>query len=274
MLDTYLDKEVLQQMYSVEGLSMSDIGKLVGCSSSKICRKLHHLEIPTRLQFKINEEVISDDAVQFLEGELLGDGSLISLESGNCYFSWHMKSEQYLLWLSEQLNSLGVKTRKIVPNINKSKLFLAPYTTYILRSMTYRCFNEIREVWYPSGIKILPKNLELTPIKVRQWFLGDGTLYRNRLKNSYSLRFCTQSFTCNEVNKLREKFFTLGIKTTIQKGPVLYIRTESLPNFYDYIGSCPNEVEPIYGYKWIKNISECRNVRNDFSNLPFLSFLN
>ena len=39
----------------------------------------------------------------------------------------------------------------------------------------------------------------------------------------------------------------------------IYLLTHSVPDFFDYIGKCPEEISDIYGYKWLKMKEERGN---------------
>jgi hypothetical protein len=109
-------------------------------------------------------------------------------------------------------------------------------------------------------VNIVPRNIQLTPTIVRQWYIGDGCLK----KTGYNpcITFATDGFVRDDVNFLIKQFNKLGFKATINKGSknkdkekgyIVRILVESTEPLLQYIGPCPKEIDSIYGYKWQYN---------------------
>jgi hypothetical protein len=159
---------------------------------------------------------------EIILGSLLGDGSLrkAPLNSSFCkkqcvkykeYVEWHIKE---LFPFSKKIDTLystdkpianktGIAERKKVPRY---------LSAYAVRTCQHPIFTEIRRKWYPKGKKIVPRDIELTPLSVAVWFCDDGN---NNWKNREA-RIFTQSFTKKEANFLRMLFVKqFGIKPKI-----------------------------------------------------------
>nr|YP_010833287.1 LAGLIDADG endonuclease [Agaricus bitorquis]WFG54034.1 LAGLIDADG endonuclease [Agaricus bitorquis] len=190
------------------------------------------------------------DILNIIIGSLLGDGSMERDGSGSRFaFYVATKNGPYLLWIHQQISSLGyakpqipiVQTRK-----GKDREFVYFFR---FRTFTYSSFNWILEAFYPKGRKIIPKLLEeyLTPLSLAIWIMDDGCLIKNR-----GLRFSTNSFTLTEIkylSSLLENKFSL--KTTIHKSGIgnqynIYIPKSSLPHLIKLVNI---HMHPHFYYK-------------------------
>ncbi|GAI86654.1 unnamed protein product, partial [marine sediment metagenome] len=104
-------------------------------------------------------------------------------------------------------------------------------------------------------IKIIPLDLELTPLTCLMWYIGDGCLGQSG--RSRKITLSTQGFAGQEVNQLSSKMKGLGIKTTTCKDKTIYVWARSVSDFLDYIGPCPVKC---YGYKWGLKKDGVRNL--------------
>ena len=105
----------------------------------------------------------------------------------------------------------------------------------------------IKKIWYPNGKKVVPYNLKLTPVTVRQWYIGDGCLEKNR-NSRPRIKLATQSFSELENMYLKKILSELGFKITYSPANnCLFVSPYSVDNFLAYIGDCPIEC---YKYKW------------------------
>jgi hypothetical protein len=83
-------------------------------------------------------------------------------------------------------------------------------------------------------IKIVPKNLELTPLTLLIWFLDDGTVR----KNARQIKLHTDGFYKQDVEFLISKLSELGIDCSLNKQRekfAIYIKSKSFPLFIDKI---------------------------------------
>ncbi len=211
---------------------------------------------------------LSFKAIEFIEGELLGDGHLEIQSKYSARYSHGSKYKEYVEWLSEMFNSFGVKqTGKIYQNFNKERLldghFFSGSWAYNYASLSYPELLTLWKRWYrPSTskdakqwkhlykyIKIVPRDIELTPLVCRQWYIGDGSLsHYKRGKSRDTIKLSTKGFLVEDIDFLVIELKKLGFKATRQLSDNnIYISTESTPAFLKYIGDCPIDC---YRYKW------------------------
>lgn len=169
----------------------------------------------------MNQEFMSK-----INGLLLGDGCIavnntknIS-KSGECRISTGYRYIQGSInksWLDDigmWLLSFGVKFGIHIDKYATSKLPVNIF--YKLNSGFNDCFKSIRNNWYKpifyedkNGFecfrnkKIVPRDIQLTPECVANWYMGDGCLspYHNR-KNQYRIEIGTCGFNHDDVEHL------------------------------------------------------------------------
>jgi len=127
--------------------------------------------------------------------------------------------------------------------------------------------------WYPNNKKQIYENINLDPITVLLWYLGDGSLSSETESNSKSLYFSTNLFKREDIeNILVKKFIDLGIETSrITFDNRLFIKTSSIPKLLNYMGG-KSPVE-CYSYKFyiedwrtkktMKDVSKELNIKYD-----------
>lgn len=248
----YRDKDWLLQQYWEKGRSTCDIAGDFGCNPATIYYWLQKHGILIRRLLE-NHVVLSPLALEFLEGELLGDGSLMfSSHCKSARFSYSSKHYDYLVWLSKELQRAGIQQSGTLYHHQHK----AGYTWWQYQSRHYRELAALKNRWYPDGKKAVPEDIKLTPLVVRQWYLGDGSLCCSRRQRAW-IEFCTDGFSPAGVKLLADKMAALGFNVTFQaKKNRVRLSARSVYDFFDYIGPCPPEIKHVYGYKWGKNHSE------------------
>ena len=247
----YQSKEWLYKKYWIENLSQNKIAKISKTSQMTICRRLKDFDISCRSRSKAvhlgkaNHCNLSGKAIELFNGELLGDGSLTSRNIYSAVFKYGSKYEKYVKFISNILKSVGIKqTGKILKQYHKKFKKYA----YHYNSCAYAELKDLYNKWYPNGKKIVPKDIELTPLTCRQWYIGDGSLEHQKYCRPF-IRLYTMGFTICDVNWLVKKLIKLGFKTTRQLSQNrIYISSYSTKDFLNYIGKCPVKC---YEYKWI-----------------------
>lgn len=251
------DKEWLEKKYSKEELNATQISKECGVDRKTIDKWLKRHNIFTRSQSKTihlrraNHCNLSRKAIEFLNGELLGDGCLTTTakknnlpsENSSVLFRYGSKYLEYCQYVSDTLKSFGIKQSG---NIIKYYHKIQEVYSYKYNSHSYKELSFIYKKWYPKGIKIVPKDIELTPLTVRQWYIGDGSLIHQN--GNIRIILCTCGFSILNVNRLIEKLNNLGFKAMRQPSlNTIHISTYSVKDFLNYIGKCPTKS---YQYKW------------------------
>lgn len=254
----YKNKEWLQDNYIKKRLSTTKLGKNCNVNDGLIWYwlKKNNILIRSRNEAtqlrclrQVNHCNLSQKAIEWINGELLGDGSIVSYSNYSASFVYGSKFYEYINYVFDMLESFGIFCSGKIYKIYKKK-FDRYY--YYYSSLHYSKLLLLRKKWYPDGKKIVPKDIRLTSLTLRQWFIGDGTLMCPRQtgwKSSIVLYTC--GFSIPDVEFLKAELIKLGFKTTRHKhNNALYISTKSTKEFLNYIGPCPVDR---YQYKWDYN---------------------
>jgi hypothetical protein len=108
-------------------------------------------------------------------------------------------------------------------------------------------FERFRLVFYRERRKVIPVDLELTPLSMAVWFMDDGSRKSSQCRGLY---LNTQSFTQAEVSFLQDVMQRdVGVQTTVRKqrdGLQIYVPAPSAPTLTAFI---TREVLPSMRYK-------------------------
>ena len=134
-------------------------------------KRLTNLE---RSQFTLSEELKG-----ILVGLILGDLFIQCRgESGNARlcFEQGMVHEDYLLHLYERFKEFCSASPKIIIH-PPDKITGKEYSSIRFNTYSLPCFNELYELFYPEGTKIVPLNIGelLTPLVLAFWVFDDGS---------------------------------------------------------------------------------------------------
>lgn len=247
----YKNKKWLEEKYSEEKMNQSQIAKRCGVSRTTICYYLTRLDIAHRPKGEIihlakcNHCNLSREAIEWLNGEMLGDGHLELCSLYSARFSYISKYLEYIIYVSDTLNSFGIKqSGEIIKKINKKYKNIS----YQYRSLYYSELFQLRERWYPKSKKIMPKDVKLIPLTCRQWYIGDGSLKYQINDKRPRIILYTCGFMILDVEWLIKQLKNLEFKVTRQSSNnIIHISVYSTKDFLDYIGKCPVKC---YQYKW------------------------
>jgi hypothetical protein len=244
----YQDKNWLYNKYGKEKLSTRDIAKILNVSHGTIKKWLHRQEIPVRpcgegIHIKTaNHFTVTKQFEDWINGELLGDGCLWSQSDYSAYILYSSKYLEYIDYISGTLEAFGIKQSGYIQKCKAGhKIYIYHY-----HSRNYSELKPFRNKWYPNGKKIIPEDLELTPLTLRQLYIGDGCLVKRHKWNPY-ISLATHCFTESELDFLINLFKNINIVARKDSQNRLNISTKSVKQFLNYIGSCPVEC---YKYKW------------------------
>lgn len=229
---------------------------------------LKRFQIPIRgyseaARLNSNHVDLTFEATEFMTGLLLGDGHLSQHKWSSTYCE-SSKSEGYLEWTSKELTNFGIEQSGRIKRQEKDTHFP---DNKVCHTVTFhynsRCYIELKDLWRKwyrpateeelkvrpwKFIKIIPRDLKLTPLTCRQWYIGDGWLTHNA-KSKY-VSFATNGFTSSEVCFLVNLLRREGFKATRYVDNSIHTSTKSAESLLNYIGPCPEEIKSIYGYKW------------------------
>lgn len=240
----YKDKKWLENKYSKEKISDSKIAMLCGVAQSTIWNWRKKFNIRSRLCKEsihlatTNHCNLSQKAIEWINGELLGDGCLISYSKYSAQFYYTSKFPGYYEYIKDILKSFSI--------YQMGKLYIYSHYYYYV-SKRYAELLPLHKKWYSDGKKIVPKDLKLTPLTCRQWFIGDGCLYHPKDSRPY-IQLYTCGFTIIDVERLVKLLNEIGFKVTRHPyNNVIYISVYSVEDFLGYLGPCPVRC---YQYKW------------------------
>lgn len=261
------DKSWLSKHYVDLKEDMHQIAKTCGCSDSTVHWWLRRFGIKTRnrseaKRLKSNRVRMTKELTEFLVGLLLGDGH-VHFRGWTGQYAHSSSIKSFLEWLASQFQGYGVVQSGRIRRRESWHTFpgcgkrLRHDITFSYFSRLYVELGQLHVHWYRKAredekyktgkqkryIKILPVNLELTPLTCLMWYLGDGSLD----KDCGYVTMCTQGFRKTEVVRLAKILTKLGFITKRQKDNSIRISQRSVPDFLDYIGPCPIKC---YEYKW------------------------
>lgn len=188
---------------------------------------------------------------QILIGSILGDGHLTKLSKkglSQLFLKYDDRSLSYLNWLHQMFSPIGVNEIK-----EKVK---GGYHQHYFSTKSSKELGEIRELFYPKEIKIVPENIQqlLTdPIAIAVWYMDDGSVdFRKKYhRNATFSTFCFSFKECEYLQKMFENNFSIrvSIHKTKMRGKIyfrLYVKSESMNFFLDLIRKY---IHPCFRYK-------------------------
>ena len=270
------NKDWLHQKYIIEKYGTKKITKLAGAKTPNSARQ-------ALLRNNIDVRNVSDGLtcnreedgfilnIPVIDGSLLGDAGLgiynRKSNISNPYFYKKNIGRDHIQYVYDQIfNKDIVEIKKEIyqkPNDKRFKKDI--YTSFSIRSLSHKELKPLYKKWYPKSNdykKIIPEDVDISPLSLLNWFLDDGTSYQRR-KNSktkqISITLCTDCFTkdnqqmiVDKINKEYGKICKVFLYNYKYRGEhrqryrIKVSQSQSLL-FYDIIGGCP---VPSMEYKW------------------------
>ncbi|MGD9725440.1 MAG: hypothetical protein AB7V39_03380, partial [Nitrospiraceae bacterium] len=188
------------------GMSCREVGRRMEMSPQQVHSHLKRegTKIRTRadaIRLARNKHFqITDQALETIDGLLLGDGHLTPGKRGESYLVVNQAPERrdWLEIAAKSLNDVGIVTTIKPRKAGKPKVYNGVTVVnrggWKLSSKSYVQLSEQRHRWYPGGEKRIPEDVRLTPRAVSLWYAGDGYSAQRRLG------FCTNSFRKEDVD--------------------------------------------------------------------------
>ena len=255
-----LTKEKLARLsgINVKTLRLLENGKRIGkietfLKIKNALQKNFNFDLAERAGIKIiwDLEDLDSEGLNIIKGGLLGDGCVTKYGT----YQQEAKDKKYLEWLGGLLNKNGINCKVI--SIKHKNSYSKSKTFYCLYTHSCPAFFELRKRWYIKNnkgkeIKGIPTDIELTPITLLHWYLGDGNFKRDDRElpkgSRPSLRLYVNDFLREDIGLLLGKlkrtfdlnFYPLPkLNTNNEKGYVLYLYSNDLFNFFKLIGFKP-----------------------------------
>ena len=188
------------------------------------CRKLKSGELQ-KLEHKELPQCLTHRQTQYLTGSLLGDGCLFKHKpTHKPYFAVQRQKldEEYNRW---EVDMLGEFVCKAYDGVSYDKRTEKHYEWVKLRTHRTDVFESFYVAWYPQGKKIVPADLELSPLSLAVWFADDG--YVRDIENGrLQIKLSTHGFDLQSVELLTSLLASryneyFGI-TLDQDKPIIY----------------------------------------------------
>ena len=250
---TIEEKEILQD----DSKSVKDLRALLPHRSEvsiQIKRNRLGLHVVNK-KSKYQDDLMNDyEFSQVIDGELLGDGCVMKDKRGYYSFQYCTVDLEYITYLHDYLKhktgSCGL-IHSYTPKehyINNKKV--VSEKGYSM-SISHKIFEFFYNRWY-KPTKEVPCDLRLTPLMCKHWYIGDGTLPKNK-KPSLSITLCTHAFSCANINYLICQLGKLNIiarmnvYSKMKSQYVIRINGKYVILFLNMVGNSPTHS---YEYKW------------------------
>jgi len=183
--------------------------------------------------------VIPESLKPILIGLALGDLHVVKQKKGinvSLRFEQGTVHEDYLLHLYDLFQDYCMQAPRIFNSL-PHKLTGKSYSRILFTTCSLFCFNELYDLFYLEGKKIIPSNIGalLTPLGLAYWISDDGSF----VKKDRGVVLCTNGFSLAEVellvSVLTDKF---GLTCTINKSRgnhVIRISSKSLPDLQNLL---------------------------------------
>jgi len=244
----YRNENWLEEKYVDEGLFGTEIAEMCGVHCTTIYNWLRKFDIPVRQRGKRPNHVeLTDELCEFLGGLLLGDGNIHPRHAGAAY--QHRDSNvEYLEWLSDKLEEFGLERSGKIYEYEQRGLSDGHYKT-----KDYIELAEFYQRWYSDrGDKVIPEDIDLTPVVLMNWYIGDGSFDSNP-RGGLRIAVIRESMR-RSLPTLKKGLENLGIECTIFTDG-LRIRNSHQDDFFEYILSNGVEIPPSYEYKFPRGVN-------------------
>ena len=208
------------------GYSNKQIKEKLNLTSRQILNCLERNNIKSNKYDKLDETIVAP----IVEALILGDGHLTSisgLSKSSRYSVAHcVEQKEYLEWKHSLLDRFdlagNIKYNKII-NRRYKKGYVEEYR---FKSKSHSIFTKYRNYFYPFGVKIIPKDLKITPLLLAILFMDDGT------KGMDGYYLCTHGFDKDSVITLKTLLEnTYNLDLSIHNNNQIYIPKKEVKKF-------------------------------------------
>jgi len=238
------DIETLHNLYWDGKMSAASIARQFGVTVGAVKNKLNRYAIPMRnmsdAQALIANYIsLPPEGLAFIDGLLLGDGCIFP----NRYFTSAQykhsdKHPSYIIWLANELENMGFDVS--FKHYNRASR---------LSTLNYRDLMVIRQRWYPEGQKRVPHDINIYPITLFNWYIGDGNYHPPASDGGGEQVSIAMEYDEQGKDLLRTKLHELGIPNTNHKTGI-YIRSVGRKRFFSYMATAFMAIPDCYRYKF------------------------
>ena len=216
--------------------------------------KLNSVERISRKKTKYEYINEIDKIKNIIEGCLLGDGGLyIKNNKENAWFGYSSSSKQHAEFVHQYFKQFCTNNMQEIKTVNRfDKRTNKIYTIYRFSTMCLPEFTEYRNRFYPTGVKIIPKDIQISFETLLFWYIGDG-----HMSSQESILLHTNCFSLDDINYLCSKLekYSATPQHKTKNTYVIYIPRVFANIFLQDIGNCPFDE---YSHKW--KITMCKNT--------------
>lgn len=185
-----------------------------------------------------NEPSLTRHQMDVLEGDLMGDGSVVKNGNKSRYQGSNNKRE-YLEFVKTQLPD----------KMFTDSCWQKDRDTHHLNSRAIDAVDKIRDKWYPDGEKSLPDGFSLTSTHLLHWYIGDGDLKQPESSPRIRARWLSEENAYKLKDQMEYMFGNGNVTIYISgKDKRFHFNHEGRDRFFRFVGSCPVDD---YKYKWI-----------------------
>jgi len=164
--------------------------------------------------------VVSNRQKEIIIGSLLGDAHITA--RGQIQFEQSTNQREYLLWKKDELETISYRNVSFVKRLDKRNR----KETSSYRFWTRQFFQDLRKIFYFNNKKIVPKDIQLTPLTIAVWYMDDGCFSDNKYIIS------TDGFRLNDILFLQRLLLdTFNIKSSLKNGSKILISRISMKKF-------------------------------------------
>jgi len=228
-------REVFLDYYSNH--TFAECCKHFDVNPGRIFKWRKHFNVGTKLELRNDKLTLSCKQKQILEGSLLGDGHLSSASKRLPQFR-----ETHCLEQADYVKFKGIELSGFTSNIGEKGS--NGNQRMVLETITHPEITALEKQWYKRDanghyilnwqkhrIKIVPPDLDLTPLIVAIWYCDDGW-HSPKRRQAW---LCTNSFSEKEVKYLVAKLQGLDISCEMainhRNEPLIYIGSQSYRDF-------------------------------------------
>jgi hypothetical protein len=179
---------------------------------------------------------------EILNGIMISDGSLEKPSRISSRLTLGFKYKETLERIISDLKNMKFNPIYEYKHIDKRNgNLIVNYFTKSLASNTL-LFEYNR--WYQNGKKVIPKDIEFTPLFCYWWYVLDGYFIND------AINLCTESFDEENLSFIVETFSVIGFFVKITSRKRIFFNKKETIKFFDYIKDI--KIQKEYEYKFKK----------------------
>ena len=186
---------------------------------------------------------------EVIDGLLISDASISHDKKAQYHrFSMSSSQEEFIKFSSSFIKELApyLYDREALGKSRGNKGY--EKKRFSFSTASHPSISKERIRWYRDGKKIIPKDIRITPMMLKMWYYGDGSIVTNKNSNTCVVRLSTDGFDTKDIEFLVEQLdLQAGIKSKNSDGRIK-LKTESIPTFFNFIGR-KSDLE-CYSYKF------------------------